>query len=295
MNSTRILDCLVVGAGPAGLTAAVYLRRFQRQVLVVDHGHSRALYIERSHNYPGFPQGIAGAELLQRLREQLRDVKGELLEAEVTALHRMPHHGFAAQWGGTTAQFRTVLLATGVLDTVPPLPGVEEVQRHGLLRQCPICDGYEHRGQRILVLGDGQHAAREAAFIADYSPWVAHAGLAAVPAGQPGVRGLPAPAVRLQYLQEGGVRVVLSDGALHDFDVAYGALHVRPRSHLGRALGAEVDALGSLITDEHAACSVAGLYAAGDVVPGLDQLVVAASQGSVAATAIHNRLREQTP
>jgi thioredoxin reductase (NADPH) len=291
MPSPRPADCLVVGAGPAGLTAALYLHRFLRHVVLVDHGHSRALAIDRSNNFPAFPQGISGHDLLRRLRAQLAEAQGEVSAAEVTALQRHPE-GFAARCEGMTWLSRTVLLATGVLDAVPALPGIEQVQRRRLLRQCPICDGYEHRGQRIVVLGDGPHAAREAAFIAHYSPHVAHAGLTHVPAtAQPGVRTLPAPASRADLPPGGGVRVCLADGSRHDFDVAYAALGVQPRSQLGRALGAEVDAQGNLVVDAHGATSVHGLYAAGDVASGLDQLVVAASQGAIAATAIHNLLR----
>lgn len=296
MHSKHNLDCLVIGAGPAGLTAALYLRRFQRHVVVIDHGRSRALSIERSNNFPGSAQGISGHDLLQRLRGQLADVHGEVVDTEVTTLQRHPQGGFAAPCGERTWRARTVLLATGVVDTVPALPGIEQVQQRGLLRQCPICDGYEHRGQRIVVLGDGPHAAREAAFIAHFSPHVAHARLgdeAAV--AQPDVRLLPARAARIDLSATGGVRLCLADGRPHEFDVAYAAMPVQPRSRLGHALGAEVDEHGSLVTDEHGATRVQGLYAAGDVVRGLDQLVVAAARGATAATAIHNLLRPAPP
>lgn len=293
MQAPSTADCLVIGAGPAGLTAALYLRRYLRQVVIVDHGHSRAMAIQRSHNHPAFPQGIPGHDLLTLLRKQLADVECEISVAEVSTVQHHPTGGFVAQGVGQTWLSRTVLLATGVVDTVPALPGVEQLQQRGLLRQCPICDGYEHRGQRIVVLGDGPHAAREAAFIAHYSPHVAHAGLTDLPEPAcPGVHLLPALAARLSLPPQGGVRVWLADDGTHDVDVAYAALSVQPRSQLGRALGADVDAQTNLVIDAHGATRVPGLYAAGDVVIGLDQLVVASAQGAIAATAIHNLLRE---
>jgi thioredoxin reductase (NADPH) len=86
MQNNRSADCLVIGAGPACLTAALYLRRYLRRVVVADQGHTRALAIDRSHNYPAFPQGIPGHDLLQRLREQLAEVDGEVTLAEVSLL-----------------------------------------------------------------------------------------------------------------------------------------------------------------------------------------------------------------
>jgi thioredoxin reductase (NADPH) len=292
MPHERMADCLVVGAGPAGLTAAFYLRRYRRDVLLVDDGRSRALSIERTQNYPGFPDGVSGHALLQRLREQLEAMQGELVQGKVHAVEPDGDGGFVAQGGQARWRARTVLLSTGVKDAVPALPGIEELQQHGLLRQCPICDGYEHRGQRIVVLGDGVHAAREAEFISLYSPHVAHAGLSALPedAG-PGVKVLPALAASVGRSRDGTVCVRLADGSAHPFDIAYAALRVGPRSRLGSALGASMDKEGHFVIDAHGATDVRGVYAAGDVVHGLDQLVVATAQGALAATAIHNLLR----
>lgn len=293
MQDTRTVDCLVVGAGPAGLTAGLYLRRFLRSVVVADNGHSRARAIARSHNVPWFPQGISGQDLLRLLREQLQDVQGEVTAAEVTGLQHHPQGGFVAQTEGLALRARAVLLATGVVDAVPALPGIEAVMERGLLRQCPICDGYEHRERRILVLGDGPHAASEADFIAHYSPHVLRVGMLQLPdAASRQVQVLPALAAWVALPPAGGVRIGLADGSVHDVDVAYAALGVQPRSRLGSALGAEVDATGNLVIDAHGATSVKGVFAAGDVASGLDQLAVAAGQAAVAATAIHQLLRQ---
>jgi thioredoxin reductase (NADPH) len=287
-------DCLVVGGGPAGLTAALYLHRYHRRVVLVDEGESRALYIERSHNLPGFPDGLGGRELLARLRRQLEAHGGSVTPARVSSLAPHPGGGFDAHWRGRRLLARTVLLATGVVDEVPVLPGAAALRRDGRLRQCAICDGHEHRGQRIVVIGasvDVPHAQREAAFLAHFSEHVFLAGLQAPASGSPlvPVPMLPAPLVRLRRHGE-AIELVLADGSLHLADVLYAALGAQPRAALGARLGARRDARGNLVVDSRCATSVPGLYAAGDVVSGLDQLVVAESHGAIAATAIHHAL-----
>lgn len=291
-GSLRRIDCLIVGAGPAGLTAALYLRRFQREVVLADQRCSRARAIDRSHNYPGFPGGICGLELLQRLGQQLAEVGGSVSECEVRSLER-DAGGFRAQLApGQPLWTSNVLIATGVADVLPPLPGVGAVQERGLLRYCPICDGYEHRGQRIAVLGDGEHALREAHFLAHYSTHVSLVGLDAVPPRDPqaAVATLDAPAQALSLAPHGGVQITLRDGHCHHVDVLYAALGAKPRAELALSLGAQADELGNLRVDAHGCTCIPGLYAAGDVVSALDQLAVAVGHGAITATAIHRRL-----
>lgn len=295
MPETRTLDCLVVGGGPAGLTAAFCLARLQRRVELVDEGESRALWIERTLNLPGFPDGLSGRELLERLRRQLEAAGGRVTPGRVSSIVALGNGGgFEAHWRGHQVRSRCVLLATGVVDAVPALPGAAAARRAGKLRQCPICDGHEHRDQRIVVIGSDvaqPHAQREAAFLAHFGAQVHLVGLQA-PAQPPPLAPVPllgAPLVRLRRHGE-ALELVLADGSLHLADVLYAALGAAPRAALATRLGARRDTLGALIVDAHGATSVHGLYAAGDVVSGLDQLVVAEAQGAIAATAIHNTL-----
>lgn len=293
-----MLDCLVIGAGPAGLVAALYLRRFQRAIRLVSLPDSRALKIQRSHNVPGFPDGISGPELLQRLRQQLAMVDGEVITAAVTGLQR-DGAGFLAEVNGEPLAARTVLLATGIEDIEPDLPGVEELQRRARLRHCPICDGHDHRGRRIAVLGRGDHGAREALFLRRFSARVVlfdmhagdpvpdqrHAELASA-----GILLLPAAPTAAALGAADQVRLMLPGGAVHETDVVYAALGCRPRNALARDLGAALDARGNIVTDAHLRSSVPNLYAAGDVVSALDQIAVAHGHAAIAATAIHNSL-----
>jgi thioredoxin reductase (NADPH) len=298
-DCSPIIDCLVVGAGPAGLTAALYLRRFHRRVIVADAGASRALRIPKSHNYPGFPDGVTGAELLDRLRRQFADVGGEVARARVTGIVQ-GDGGFVADVAGARIMARNVLLATGVVDNEPPLPGVEALRAAGLLRQCPICDGYEHTGRRIGVVGRGEHGVRETLFLRDFSDDVWFVGVGERDLDEAACRALADRGVscilggvlELGCLRDGGVRLAMRDGGEHRFDVLYSALGARPQSHLAAALGARLDECANVVVDAHCATGIPGLYAAGDVVSALDQIAVATGHAAIAATAIHNRLRQ---
>jgi len=298
MHPDESVDCLIVGAGPAGLTAGLYLRRFHRNVKVVDAGNARALRIPRSHNVPGFVDGIPGHELVARLYEQFADVGGSVRTARVTRLQR-DEHGFLAEVGDERVHARMVLLATGSRDEEPRVPGATELRDRGLLRQCPVCDGFEFSGRRIAVLGPGRHAARESLFIRHFSEqlvWLSDDDdtepdeAMAQRLADRRVQRLRGCVQRAEPHDDGGVCITLADGSQHGFDVLYAALGCHPRAELGAQLGAELDDGGNLVVDAKCRTTVPGLYAAGDVTGGLDQIVVAAGQAAIAATGIHNNL-----
>src|SRR3982751_2499026 len=167
-----ILGCLIVGGGPAGLTAAIYLARFHLRILVVDGGKSRASWIPCTHNVPGFPDGIEGGELLRRMREQACRF-GAKNECEfVTKLERDEGTGlFTATWGSGCRKARTVLLATGVSNRRPPMDEAlhDDALARGLVRYCPICDGYEVTDKKVGVIGSDSHGVAEAVFLRSYT------------------------------------------------------------------------------------------------------------------------------
>ena len=292
-----IHDVLVVGAGPAGLTAATYLARFHRRVLVADGGAPRASWIPRSHNAPGFPAGVGGDEILGRMRAQAERYGAETLTGRVEALGGTDGE-FAARLDGAPVRARKVLLATGVVDRHPDLPGVERAIERGLVRICPICDAFEASDSAIAVIGDGDSGAREAAFLRTYSDRVT-----LIHTGRPDALGARAEMARLGVaVVDAPIEAVALDGArvtaltwggeARRFDVVYSALGCTPSADLARDLGAALDAEGRLTTDAHQQTSIPGLYAAGDVVRGLNQIAVAIGEAALAATDIHNRLRE---
>lgn len=293
------MDCLVIGGGPAGLAAAVYLGRFRRSVSVIDSGASRASWIPVSHNLIGFPQGLSGEDLLARLREQARQYGASVEQGEVSRLVRLPDGGFEAQIGSRTVQSARVLLATGGLDVEPDLPGVRDAVRRGLVRYCPICDAYEASGQKIALIAFGKCRVKEALLLRGYTNDLTVMTLgramdlskddrALLQAADIAV--LDDPVTSLSVEDDRIVAWHMQDGAKLQFDTIYSALGTNVRSALAAELGATEDEDGALLVDAHQQTSIAGLYAAGDVVSGLSQVSVASGHAAIAATHINASL-----
>lgn len=293
----RVLDVLVIGAGPAGLTAATYLARFHRCIAVVDAGGSRARWIPTSHNCPGFPFGVAGTALLQKLREQAEGYGAEITVGRVTTLERRDGAFIAGDAEGRRWAARHVLLATGIVDKVPEMDGIEQAIDAGAIRLCAVCDGYEASDERIAVYGPVDEAIRHALFLRTFSRDVS-----ALPsedgeassdctrlAREAGIAVLPVP-TRISHEADAGCRVAFDDGSEQAFDTVYPVLGSHAQSALATGLGAEVDDNGELIVDDRLQTSIDGLYAIGDIVSALNQISVAVGHAAIAATAIHNRL-----
>ncbi|WP_028055761.1 NAD(P)/FAD-dependent oxidoreductase [Sphingobium bisphenolivorans] len=297
---TAPLDCLVIGAGPAGLTAAIYLARFYLRIRIVDAGNSRCAMIPRTRNHAGYPGGISGTELLTRMREQAAEFGAEVTAGLVEKLERQDDL-FLARIGNESLRARSVLLATGVVNNRPPIaPEVHDAAlERGLLRYCPICDGYEVTDRRIAVIGTRTHGVKEAMFLRTYSSDVTliapdgdHA-LGEEERGrlaEAGIAMLDGPCAPLRI--DGDQILVPTPAGMAPYDTVYPALGSVIRSELAMALGAEGSEDGCLIVDSHQRTTVAGLYAAGDVAKGLDQISHAMGEGGVAATTIRNDLAE---
>jgi thioredoxin reductase (NADPH) len=297
-----ILDCLIIGGGPAGLTAAIYLARFHLDVLIVDAGKSRASWIPCTRNVSGFPDGIEGTELLQRMRDQACRYGAKIDTEFVTKLEREPKDLFTATWGSGSAIARAVLLATGVTNRRPPMDEKlhDEALARGLVRYCPICDGYEVTDKKVGVIGSDRHGVAEALFLRSYTANLMliapdkalnlkpdeHEALRA--AGIEAVDG-PAQAVAIS---NDFIIVETAEGT-HTFDSVYPALSSDVHCQLAQQAGAALGRDGCIAVDRQMRTNVAGLYAAGDVVIGLDQISHAMGQGGVAATTIRNDLEKQ--
>ena len=297
-------DCIIVGAGPAGLTAAIYLARFHLAIRLFDSGTSRAALIPCTHNHAGFPEGISGPELLARMAEQAERYGAQRELARVTRIER-EDEGFCVRVEAREFRARTVLVATGVINNRPA--GMDdalhaEALAAGLLRYCPICDAYEVTDKRVAVIGTGTHGTREAVFLRGYTSDLTLVSHEAEHALDPqcagdlasnGIARIDGPCGSYA-IENGQLAFDTAQGRLR-FDSVYPALGSRVRSELAAEAGALTSADGCLVVDSHQRTNVPGLFAAGDVVKGLDQISHAMGEGGVAATTIRNHLAELKP
>jgi thioredoxin reductase (NADPH) len=241
----RACDCLIIGGGPAGLTAANYLGRFRRRVIVVDGGQSRAKHIPVSHNCPGFPDGIAGVDLLDRLRQQALMSGASLVNDTVRDIRRDDAHFIAN--ASFAIQSRTVLVATGIVDTLPDGRNMPDMIAARALRLCPICDAYEVIDKRIAVVGPVVQAMKMALFMRDYTSEVtllvtdAPVELDADAKDlirRAGIHVEPCVPETIHFSgHQAGIR--LTDGAVSAYDTIYPAMGCTVLSKLAIDLGAE--------------------------------------------------------
>lgn len=305
MANEQIHDVLIIGGGPAGLTAAIYLARFHLDILVIDEGKSRASWIPCSHNHAGYPDGINGKELLERMRAQAQKYGTSIETGRVHRLDKEEDGLFAADWGAGPRQARAILLATGLTNRKPPMdPELhDDAMARGLIRYCPICDGFEVTDKRVGVIGSGSGGVGEAIFLRSYTADVTliapdrkldidaddRARLEAA-----GVTLVDGPAEAIGCV-ENCITIDTADGLL-TFDSIYPALGSDTHTQLAEMLGAKISPEdGCIVCDEKMRTSIEGLYAAGDVVHGLDQISHAMGEGGQAATTIRNDLAAKSP
>jgi len=284
-------DCIIVGGGPAGLTAALYLARFLRSVMVFDAEEGRARMIPETHNLSPFPDGISGRALLDRMRSHAELYGAEIMTETVSTVEKKGDV-FHVTTDHRVEVAHNIIFASGVVNRRPPLSSSSHDQglKRGLIRYCPVCDAYEIRGKRVAVLGSGAHGFAEARFLRDYSPTVT----LVPPDGsrakaRDGIGVLESPMKSLA-LSDAHVIVTLEGGEIRHFDTLYVALGTTACSDLADRLGVHLGEDRCVVSDAKQKTSIERVYAIGDVTDGLDQIASAMGQAALAATAIHNDL-----
>jgi thioredoxin reductase (NADPH) len=289
----HIVDCLIIGAGPAGMTAALYLHRFRRTVHIVDCGESRALLIPASHNCPGFSRGISGEELLQRIKDHLSLYNLSIIPERINTIESLEGHFTANQ----KYLSRTILLATGIKD-IQPLSQLEPLIKSGLMGLCPVCDAYEVIDKRIAVIGFGTKALNEALFLRRYSSRISilTQGVKNSFSSQQ-LKKIKQAQIKimsesiLDIKKEKGLTCYFNSGFII-YDRMYSALGCRENNELAKILELKLKQ-DKLIVDKYQQTSRKGVFAAGDIVSGLNQITVAQGQAAIAASAINTFLNKK--
>lgn len=309
MMSNGLYDCIVIGAGPAGLSASLFLARYRRRTLTFHHNSPRNEYAHGIHGFLGH-DGISPAELLARGRDEVTAYGGLIVESCVTGVERLSNGDFRIYTGNTvrpdvdqelrTFDTRRVLLATGLRDLTPDCPGFRDF--YGVsVHHCPDCDGYECIDKRIAVLGTG---TKTVGFALKLLTWTTNLTLINSDASglskddrarladfNINVRDQSIASLEGDLESKQLQRVIFADGDALDCDALFFNLGTEPSSNLHTMLGCKLDdSCGLIWVDQTRQTSVAGVYAAGDITPRSQLAIVAAAEGAMAAIHIHDSL-----
>ena len=287
--SRREYQVVVVGGGPAGLAAAAWLGRYRRRTLLVDAGEQRNRWTERVHGYLG-SDPVAPGELLDRARRDLGAyTEVEQHQGRVEGVTRLDE-GFQVRIVEREVRADHLVLATGMTDELPQIDGF--LEHYGAdAFHCVYCDGYETLGKRVVLLGWHQHVGEIAIQLLE---WAAEVTVVTQgPEFQGATTSLRRRSVGIVRDEavallgpRGGLRGVrLRSGATLDCNFLFFYFSRKPASELARQLGCRLDADGMVITDEHGHTSVPGVFAAGDVTPGMQFVQMAAAKGAAAGMA----------
>ena len=291
-------DTIVVGGGFAGLAAATYLARARRSVHVLDAGKPRNRFATASHGFLG-QDGKDPAQILAVAREQLRAYPSvRVTQAEASKAYARDDDFSVHLGSGEQLEARTLILAFGLRDTLPAIPGVEERWGKTVLH-CPYCHGFEFSDRPLGVLYRTEMSIHQALLIAEWGPTTLflngadlHAEGAEVLARR-GVRVEPEPVARLEGEGAALSAVRLKDKRSREIEALYISPQSRLSSPLAEQLSVEIseEPQGSLIrTDANKMTSVKGVYAAGDIARAPHSVSWAVADGVTAGTSVHRAL-----
>jgi thioredoxin reductase len=291
-------DVAIVGGGPAGLTAALFLARYLHSVVVIDSQDPRNWEARGIHGYLGL-HGITPPELRTRGRTEAEQYGAHLVDGRVGTVRQRDEERFElALEDGRSFTSRRLLLAIGIKDAWPKVPGLDRCYGE-TVHHCPDCDGYEARGRRTAVIARGRKAAGMAFAL---TTWTRE--LVICTNGEPAAidpremakldaLGIPIVERRIAHLEAQGAEaraLVLDDGSTVECRRIFFAIGHYPADDLGVQLGCERDDEGLIVVDDRCHTSVHNVFAAGDITPGAHLAIAAAGHGAIAAVAMHASL-----
>lgn len=281
-------DLIVIGQGPAGISAALYAVRGGAKVTVIANGAGALAKAGLIQNYYGFEHGITGKELIEQGVRQAQNLgvrieRGELFGIEFGA------DGYEVKTSAGTLEAGAVIIACGTQRNVPPIKNIAEFEGRGV-SYCAICDAFFFRGKKVGVIGSGAYAANEYGVLKGVIKDVS-----ILTNGEAPQFDLPCERRRIARLEGGDALeyVVYEDGTKEAFDGLFVACGTAGAFELSKKLGLET-AGNKIVTDERRATNVPGIFAAGDCIAGLQQIAKAVCDGMIAGTEALKYLKANT-
>lgn len=303
LDDPHTREVIVVGGGIAGLSAAIYLGRAQRDTLVIDSGHSMAKWEPIVENYLGFPNGVSGEDLLKNGRQQAEKHDVKFVEDHIEEIDRESKPGvFILRGKSGNYLSKRVILATGIFHLPPEIPGVRECLGHSMFF-CKDCDGYRVREKRIAICGANDDAVEYALGILLYSPCVIIATNGEKPRWSKQHSQwveeyeIPVHEARILDVKHRGRKILsleLETGDEVAIDNIFTTRGDVFHTDLAEKLGAKLDEDGQVVVDHCMRTTVPNLYAIGCVTPANCQMIIAAGQGATAAQALNRDLFEES-
>ena len=256
-------ELVIIGQGPAGISAALYAVRGGASVTVVAKDGGALAKADKIQNYYGFADGISAKELVANGIAQAKNLGAKFIEAEVCGVE-FGTDGFDVKTTDRTIAAGALVIACGTSRNVPPIKNIDVFEGRGV-SYCAICDGFFFRGKKIAVIGNGAYAESEYGVLKQFS--------------------LPCDTRKIESFEGGETveEVVFADGAREKYDGIFIACGSAGAFELSKKLGLETDG-NKIVTDEKRATNIPGIYAAGDCIPGLQQIAKAVCDGMIAGT-----------
>ncbi len=285
-------DCIVIGKGPAGITASIYMKRSNLNCLVIGKSESALMKTNRIENYYGFPNSISGKELFFYGTKQAENLKIEMKEEEVISIEM--RENFIVKTRDSEYEGKTILIATGTGRKVPSIKGIKQFEGKGI-SYCAICDSFFYRNKDVAVLGSGDYAIHEAEVLKPVAKSVVLItnGKETVQNRNNSFEEIETPIEEI--MGESTVSEVrFIDGTNLKVEGIFVAEGIASSSDFARKLGIVLDETGKNIkVNQNMETNIPGVYAAGDCTGGILQISKAVYEGTVAGLSVSKKMREQ--
>lgn len=275
-----IYDVIIIGAGPAGISAGLYTQRANKKTLIIYNEKSSLEKASKIENYYGFPNGISGKELYQNGIMQAKNLGIELKKEEVIKIEKIKET-FEVSTSNRKYISRNVILATGNKKNVPDIKGIKELEGKGI-SYCAICDGFFYRGKDVAVLGSGDYA------ISEVNDLLNVANKITILTNKKKVPDFRAENVKVETRGVIAVKgenqlesIELEDGTKLEVDGLFVAQGVAGSTDFARKLGALVKD-NKIVVSDKMETTIQGLYACGDCIGGIYQIAKAINEGMIA-------------